>query len=65
MLDNDHVLVADRYNERIILLKSDLQLKRVLINELEGKQPERMCLTSSRLLIVSYYYSANIDIFKV
>ena len=54
MLDNDHVLVADRFNERIILLQSDLQLKRILINELQGKQPKRICLISSRLFIVSY-----------
>jgi hypothetical protein len=65
VLDNDHVLVADCYNERIILLKSDLELKRILINELEGKQPRRLCLTSSRLLIVSYYISTDIDVFKV
>ena len=58
VLDNDHVLVADCYNERIILLKSDLQLKRILINELEGKQPERMCfdiitiINSSKLLLL-------------
>ena len=65
VLDNDHVIVTDRYNERIILLKSDSQLKRILINELHGKQPIRMCLTSSRLLIVSYYVSTDIDIFKV
>ena len=64
VLDNDHVLVADRYNERIILLKSDLRLKRILINELHGKQPARMCLTSSRLLIVSYYQSTDVEVFE-
>ena len=52
VLDNDHVLVADRCNERIILLKSDSQLKRIFIIELHGKQPNIMCLTSSRLLVI-------------
>ena len=65
VLDNDHVLVADRYRERIVLLKSDVQLERILINEIHGKPPARMYLTSSRLLIISYYKSPNIDIFKV
>ena len=65
VLDNDHVIVADRYNERILLLKSDLQLNRILINALHGKQPMRMCLTSSRLLIVSYYNSTDVGVFKV
>ena len=46
VLDNDHVLVADRLDERITLLKSDLQLKRILINELHGEKPKTMCLTS-------------------
>ena len=64
VLDNDHVMVADNYNKRIILLKSDLQFRRILIKELHGKQPERMCLTSSRLIIVSYR-STDIDVFRV
>ena len=65
VLDNDHVIVADMHNDRIILLKSDLQLKRILINELHGRRPMRMCLTSSRLLIVSYFDSTDIDVFNV
>ena len=65
VLVNDHELVADFNNERIILLKSDLELKRILINELNGKQPQRICLTSSRLLLVSYYESTDIDVFKI
>jgi hypothetical protein len=36
--DNNHVIVADRRNERVVVLKSDLQLKRVLIPSL-GQQP--------------------------
>ena len=64
VLDNDHVIVADHFKDRIILLKSDLQLKRILINELH-RIPWRMCLTSSRLLIVSYFNSTDIDVFKV
>ena len=65
VLDNDHVIVADRFNERIILLKSDLQLKRILINELDRKQPTRVCLISSRLLEISFFESTDIDVFKV
>jgi hypothetical protein len=36
--DNNHVIVADHLNERVVVLKSDLQLKRVLIPSLD-RQP--------------------------
>ena len=64
VLDNDHVLVADRHNHCIILLKSDLQFKRILIKELPGKRSYRICLASSRLLAVSYG-STDIYLFKI
>ena len=52
--DNDHVIIADLLRERIILLKSDLRLKRNLVNCLgcRGKKPLRLCLTSAQLLLV-------------
>jgi len=65
LLDNNHVIIADCYNDRIIALKSNLQLKRVLINSLNGERPFRLCLTSSRLLAVSYWSSTDVDIYQV
>jgi hypothetical protein len=38
--DNNHVIVADRFNERVVVLKSDLQLKRVLIPSLDRQPSE-------------------------
>jgi hypothetical protein len=38
--DNNHVIVADRLNERVVVLKSDLQLKRVLIPSLDRQTEE-------------------------
>jgi len=65
-LDNNHVIVADFDSNRIVLLKSDLQFERVLVN-LNGQRPRRVCLTSSRLLIVTYRYgrSTRVDVFAV
>jgi len=65
VLYNNHVIVADTDNDRIILLKSNLQLKRILINALNRGQPMRLCLTSSRLLAVSHLCSSDIDIYQV
>jgi len=65
VLYNNHVIVADMDNDRIILLKSNLQLKRILINSLNRERPERLCMTASRLLAVSYLYSTKIDIYQV
>jgi hypothetical protein len=43
---NNHVIVADRFSERIVVLNEDLQLKRILINSSHGQQPHRrMCLS--------------------
>ena len=41
----DHVFVADRFNDRILLLNSKLQLERVLVNrdsEVQLQGPERL-----------------------
>ena len=40
-----HVLVADYGNDRILLLNSQLQLQRVLIDnsQLKLREPERLC----------------------
>jgi hypothetical protein len=63
--DNNHVIVADRLNERVVVLKSDLQLKRVLIPSLD-RQPMRLCLSKSTgLLFIRYLNSSDIDIYKV
>jgi hypothetical protein len=48
--DNNHVIVADIRNERVVVLKSDLQLKRVLIPSLD-RQPWRLCLSKSTGLL--------------
>jgi len=44
---SNHVIVADTRNERIVLFKPDLQLKRVLIPKLQG-QPIRMCFLTNK-----------------
>ena len=40
-----HVLVADWWNDRILLLNSQLQLQRVLIDnsQLKLREPQRLC----------------------
>ena len=61
---NNHVIVADQINERIVLLKPDLQLKRILIPKLL-EQPFRICLNKeSGLLFIVCYYSREITLFK-
>jgi hypothetical protein len=64
--DNNHVIVADHENERVVVLKSDLQLKRVLIPSLD-QQPWKLCLSKSTgLMFINYYWnSCDIDIYKV
>jgi len=61
---NNHVIVADGRNERIVLLKPDLQLKRILIPKLQGL-PFRMCLSKeSGLLFIACFQSSEIIIIK-
>jgi hypothetical protein len=42
LVGNSDVVVADRFNECIVLLDSGLQFKRVLLESL-GQQPDRLC----------------------
>jgi len=65
VLDSRHnIFVADRFSKRIIMLQSDLQVKRVVITSLRG-QPNRIVSNlSSRLLYVSYWDSTTIDVFR-
>ena len=63
--DNNHVIVADCRNERVVLLKSNLQLKRVLIPTLD-QQPVRLCLSKSTgLMFIKYINWSNIEIYQV
>jgi hypothetical protein len=62
---NNHVIVADSRNERAVLLKSDLQLKRVLLPTLH-EQPGRLFLSKlSGLMLISKYNSSSIEICQV
>jgi hypothetical protein len=67
--DNTHVIVADIRNEHVVVLKSDLQLKRVLIQSFH-RPPERLCLSKSTGLMFIMNYGtwsepSDIEIFKV
>jgi hypothetical protein len=63
LYDNNHVIVADSRNERVVVLKSDLQLKRVLMPSL-GRRPVRLCLSKSTgIMFIKYAYSSVIDIY--
>jgi hypothetical protein len=62
---NNHVIVADCDRNRIVVLKSNLQLKRVLISILNG-QPMRLCLSKSTgLMFINNLNSSNIEIYEV
>jgi hypothetical protein len=63
---NNHVIVADRLNERIVALNEDLQLKRVLINSSHGQQPKRLCLSQrTGLLFIVMDQSSDIHVYDV
>jgi hypothetical protein len=65
LYDNNHVIVADRRNERVVVLNEDLKLKRVLMTSL-GQQPMRLCLSKSTgIMFINYFNSSVIDIYKV
>lgn len=61
-----HVIVADRLNERVVVLtKDDLRLKRVLMGSLE-RSPSRLHYSAqSGLLYVAYLYSTRVSISSV
>jgi hypothetical protein len=63
---NNHVIVADSYNERIVVLNEDLQLKRVLINSSHGQQPARLYLSQrTGLLFIAMDQSSDIHVYDV
>ena len=60
----NHVIVADSRNKRVVVLTSSWQLKPVLI-QTDG-EPWRLCLSKSTgLMFVNNYNSYNIDIYQV
>jgi hypothetical protein len=60
-----HTIVADQLNERVIVLSSELQLKRILMMSLEG-QPFRLCfIKDAGLLFVAYWYSTTVDAYRI
>jgi hypothetical protein len=63
---NNHMIVADSLNERIVVLNEDLQLKRVLINSSHGQQPWRLFLSQrTGLLFIAMHESSDIHVFDV
>ena len=63
-----NIFVADDANRRILLLNSELALRRVIIDEhqLNYKQPWRMCYTEqSGQLLVGFYDSGDVAVFDV
>ena len=62
---NNHVIVADTDNERIVVLNEDLQLKRVLISSLDA-QPRRLYFSQQTgVLFISCADSSDLCIFKL
>jgi len=62
-----NIFVADSHNSRILLLNSELTLRRVIIDEhqLNYKQPCRLCYTEqSGQLLVGFYYG-GVAVFDV
>ena len=54
VVDDDNVLVADHVNHRVLLLDSQLQLQRVLIDDnsqLKLRYPSRLCFTPDTSLL--------------
>jgi hypothetical protein len=63
---NNHMIVADCFNERIVVLNEDLQLKRVLINLSYKQQPLRHCFSQQTgLLFTACYQSAEVAVYNV
>ena len=62
---NNHVIVADTRNERIVVLNEDLQLKRVLISSLDA-QPQRLYFSQQTgVLFIAHFNSHDIRLSKV
>jgi hypothetical protein len=65
LVGNSDVVVADRFNECIVLLDSGLQFKRVLLESL-GQQPDRLCfIRESGLVFVTFFYSADVHVYRI
>jgi len=72
-LDSEgHLLVADHGNHRILLLNSQLELQRVLIennSQVEMRSPTRLCCDehASKLYVLHYYSirSSRLSLFNV
>lgn len=63
--DDGHVVVADMLGRRVVHLRPDLQMKRVLMTSLDGK-PLRICLSRrTGLLFAVYYKSTNIGVHRI
>ena len=62
-----HLLVADCYNRRILLLDDQLRLVRVLVQRDDGVLPSRLCHSShdGRLLIGETWLTACVKVFAV
>jgi len=63
-----NILVADRYNRRILLLDDQLALRRVIIDkdQLNYEQPERLCyMEQSGQLLVGLAGCASVAVFHV
>jgi len=63
-----NIFVADHFNRRILLLNSELTLRRVIIDEhqLNYKQPQRLCYTEqSGQLLVGFSAERDVAVFDV
>ena len=66
-----HVLVADCYNRRVLLLDAELRLVRVLVQRGDGVLPWRLCHaddaadTDGRLLVGETWLTACVKAFAI
>ena len=62
-----HVMVADCYNRRVLLLDPELRLDRVLIQRAEGVLPSRLCNldVDGRILVGETWLYACVKVFAV
>ena len=63
--ESGQIVVADQMNRRLVVLVSDLTLKRVLLDEIQGL-PFRMCAgRSTGYLFVARAHANSVEIYKV
>jgi DNA-binding beta-propeller fold protein YncE len=66
LADNNHVIVADTRNERIVVLNGYFQVKRVFVSSSHGQQPWRLFLSQQTgLLYVAMYRSSYIHVHSI